>query len=323
MSRKSGLGFKNLSKYQPIEISNKISNNKLRKQQLHMNKQQNNKTGITKIEFESIMSENKLNNKLDNKQKKIIYNVPESDKITNFVNELLDKKIVGQELVNYIDLNCDNSNCNNSNSNNFNCNNLNGVDFLNGLLNINQQKNTLGSVVTLNTLDVSWIENNNLGLKKLFEKNIHEQIIGLIMIQNYCEKNNFMKIQYKNKLVYLIRILFHLFFIFEIFEEEAYWGWQEYIENTNKIDESTKKILLIQTTDFFMILKTTFNDEDYENNEKNLNNENNFNNKKKHDYDNKNDYDDHDDIDDEIDDENKFDKTFDVPEEQDYNLDDI
>lgn len=225
---------------QSIEITNKISKNKLKKQHKHEKKQENIDLGITDIEFESIMADNEIDNK-NISDKIYFYKIPEISDVTNYVKELLNKKILGQELLNYIELN------NNS---------LNGVELLNGLLNHNFE-----------ITDITWFDLNKYGLvlKKLFESKIDDQLIGLLMIQNYCSKYNFPKIEYRNKSIYLLKILFQLFFTYDIFDEETYWKLQDYNDNNDNIDNNTKKLLLIQTAEFFILLKTVFTDEDYEN----------------------------------------------------------
>jgi hypothetical protein len=112
------------------------------------------------------------------------------------------------------------------------------------------------------------MENNfyGLGLKLLFENNKHDQIIALLMIQNYSQIHNFIKITYKSNSPYLIRMMFQLLFTYDIVEEETYWEWEEYIQTSNDFDENTIKKILLQTTEFFMILKTVFYDDDNQEN---------------------------------------------------------
>ena len=84
------------------------------------------------------------------------------------------KNIFGQELVDYIKLN-------------HNC--LTGLELLTGLL--KQQLDTF------DISDMTWFKQDKYGsgLKKLFESNTQDQIIGLLMFQNYCSKYKFPKIE--------------------------------------------------------------------------------------------------------------------------------
>ena len=235
----SGRKIRILGGPQPIEISKKISKNKLRKQQKQSKQQEDVDLGVTNEEFKSLMAENEMENKKLQKKKTVLYKIPESNNLTNFVSELLDKKIIGQELVDFIEKNKNSSN---------------GIDLLNGIL-----------IKQSDISNLEWLksENYGLGLKQLFDSNIHDQVIGLLIVQNYCSRNQFPKIMYKNSSTYLIRILFQLLFIFDIFEEETYWKWQDYIQENDEFTEDVKKTLSIQTTEFFIILKTVFTEEDY------------------------------------------------------------
>ena len=309
-----GYTLKSFGAPQPIDITNRISKNKLRKEKKQSKKVENNDLGITDAEFESMMAENENENENENEIKnslntkanaKISYKIPESIDVNTFVKELLNKKnIIGQELVNYIELN---NNC------------LNGIELLNGLLKSQSDMSDKS--------DMSWFgdEKYGLGLKKLFEFNIHDQIIGLLMLQNYCMILNFPKIQFKNNSIYLIKGLFQLFFTRDIFDEEAYWKWQEYIDDNSQFDNELKKKLSIQTAEFFIILKTVFIDEDYENENENKEDEQNQNNNAKQT--NKNFKQElnkqslsNEELDEESDNSNNSQG---VPEEQDFNLDDI
>ena len=263
LNSSKGYKLKVFGKPEPIQITNKISKNKLRKQQIQKKEQKNNDSGITDAEFESMMAENDYENENKNQYNKITtkntnnkkykYEIPELDDVTGFVKELLNKNITGQELVDYIE------------SNYYA---LNGIELLKGLLKSQLDISDIS--------DISWFrqEKYGLGLKKLFESNIHDQVIGLLMFQNYCSLHQFPKIQYKNKPIYLLKALFQLFFTYNIFEEEAYWGWQEYIDDNNEINDELKKTLSIQTAEFFIILKTVFTEEDYKNEEEGEENKN-------------------------------------------------
>jgi hypothetical protein len=280
---------------EPIQITNKVSKNQLKKQQKQGKKQENINMGVSNKEFELMMAENDNENpnpntnpnSNTNPNAKITYDVPELNNIKENVKKLLEKNVLGQDLVKLIG-----------------SNDPNPIELLGGLL-----KSQLDSS---NIYDLSWFgqEKYGLGLKKLFESNIHDQTIGLLMIQNYCSIHLFPKIQYKNKLVYLLKVLFQLFFTYDIFEEEAYWKWQEYVDNNNKFNDELKKILLVQTSEFFIILKTVFTDEDYENEESNNKESNNKESDKKE-------------SDKKESDKKESDNSKDDLEEEDFNLDDL
>lgn len=246
------------NKQQSFEITSGISKNKLKKQ-YNTNNGKNKKNGkinsnITDKEFESIMNRNKMSvsEKSDiNNIKK--YNIPELNhaNISNHVKEILNKNLIGDELVYYLETNN---------------NRPNGIELLEGILTEQLDKFAdFTNIVNLNDLDIIWIQSDNYGrgLKYLFESNVRDQIVGLIMIQKFCSKLKFPKISFKNSSIFLIKILFQLFFTNDIFEEESYWNWQEYINDSNEFDDELKKILSIQTAEFFNILKTVFTDSDY------------------------------------------------------------
>lgn len=298
----SGRKIRTVGKPQPIQISKKISNNQLKKQLKQAKKQENEDLGLTNDEFESLMAENEFENKKLQKKKTFSYKIPEPNNLTTFVLDLLDKKIIGQELVDFIEKNK---------------NSLNGLELLNGLL----SKHT-----DISNLDWLKSENYGLGLKELFNSNTHDQIIGVLMIQNYCSRNQFPKITYKNNSTYLIRILFQLLFVFDIFEEETYWKWQDYIQETNEFTNDIKNLLSIQTTEFFNILKTVFTEEDYKNEDEKENEAGTGDGDGNENYDNPNINPNHikpvnsntqSSSDEESDNSNG------IPEEQDFNLDDL
>jgi len=300
------------NKQQSYEITTKISKNKLKKQQYN-NKTNSKvkstitddefKSNITDDEFKSIMNNDdskKPDTKFNNSRKK--YNVPNlnNTNINNQVREILNKNIKGDELLHTIEL-----------SHNY----PNGIELLEGIL-----------IELLNKFDtdISWVHLNNYGivLKKLFESNVDEQVIGLVMIHKYCSKCKFPKIIYKNSSIYLIKVLFQLFFTYDIFEEDSYWKWQEYINESDDFDNELKQTLAIQTAEFFNILKTVFTDVDYiqnsdpELNDSDLSSNPNYTNNNK-----QSNQDPDPDPDPEPEPNNNSD--FEIPEEQDYNLDEM
>jgi hypothetical protein len=233
-----------------------------------------------------MMEENNINLINENK---IIYKVPCSDDISEKVQKILDDGLIGEELNSYLE------NLNNK---------ISGSELLNGILKKYDDPNT-----------IKWFNSTEygLGLKYLLENNITDQVICLILIQNYCQKHGLIKIQYKNSQIYLIKLLFQLLFTNDIIDETAFLKWQENLDEIN-IDEKTKNLLIIQTTEFFMIFKTIFNEDEENTNELEENNKllnyqkNNIINDKDSDNEES---------------ENEEDDPFIVPEEQDYNLDDL
>lgn len=172
--------------------------------------------------------------------------------------------------------------------------------------------------------EYTWIElqEYGLGLKKLFEDDLEEQLLCLIAIQDYSILKGLPKIIYKNKEVYYIKLIFQLLFTYDIVDESVYWKWQDLMYEFTDIDEDVKNKIFIQTTDFFNILKMTFVDEDYENDDDNENtnanintNDDDFNNIEQKINQNKNEQDEKSET------ESEPDK-YAVPEEQDYYMDD-
>lgn len=286
--------FKNFGKNNSIQITTKISQKEIKKQKKNLSKQDSNITlGITDNEFDEMMKENELEQLVTKNN----YCIPVKFK-TDEVNTILSNGYLGEQLTYWFE----NEQIQ-----------ITGLDLLNGLF---EKYN--------DPVNINWINPNEYGLllKYLFENKMSEQLICLLMLQNFSKLYGFIKISYKNKQVYHVRILFQLFFTYEIIDESVYWKWQDYLDNMQEIDDNTKTSLAIQTCEFFMILKTIFeqdnDDEENNNNDQyipvnsnrlnNLNNENNKNNK-----------------DDEEDDEDKnleSDK-YNIPIEQDFNLDDL
>ena len=283
--------FKNFCNSNTISINSKISQKEIKKQKKQELKTNSLKNGISDTDFEKIMYEEKLIDKKLNINNK--YFLPDSNIISEKVKEIINNEIIGENLVKYLEL-LDEK--------------VNGLDLLNGILNKYEEPN-----------DISWLNMDMFGsgLKSLLENNITDQVKYLLTIQNYCKNKEFIKIQYKNSKTYQIKILFQLSFTNEIIDESSYWEWYEYLEQLEDMDENTKNIIFVQTTEFFIILKTIFNDEDEdEENEDNLNQKNKINNKKE--------------FEEEFEKDNtveefKKDKTIEdldeIPEEQDYNLD--
>lgn len=99
----------------------------------------------------------------------------------------------------------------------------------------------------------------------------------------------------------------------DIIDESVYWKWHELLSMFTDVNDEIKNKLCIQTTEFFNILKMTFTDEDYENNESDEDDEENNNNEDN----------DKQEADSEPEPEPETDDKYKVPEEQDWNMDDI
>lgn len=167
----------------------------------------------------------------------------------------------------------------------------------------------------------NWIKEYGDMLSKLLEDNYDEQLLCLLLIQNYSVQTNMPKITYKDKDIYYIKLIFQLMFTQDIIDESVYWKWNELLSMFTDVDDETKNKLCIQTTEFFNILKMTFTDEEYENtdgkNGENNNDENNNseNNNKHVQY--KQEYKE------ETKSDSEQETEYNVPEEQDWNMDDI
>ncbi len=286
--------FKNF-KTHPVEITNKISQKELKKNKNLKKNNLNNQ--VSDLEFEKLMDEN-------NKQSinyTFLNQIPKSNNITELTKNILNTNLKNNDLVIYLE------------------NQINkptSIEFLNGLL-----------YNKTNLFEINWLIQTEYGsvLKYLFNDDLDSQFLSLLMVQNYSKSLLYPKIEYKNSQKYLIRLLFQLLFTSEIVEESVYSRWETYLSETNEITEIEKQTLLIQTAEFLMIFKTTFNDEDYDDKNENNDNKNQYgkninytneitNNKEQEELE-------------ELEDieklDNEYDSAFDVPEEQDYNLDDI
>ena len=282
MSRSIG-SFKNM-KQQQIPITQKVSQNKLKKLNKTNNKNEKVDIGITDEDFEKMMEENNYSNNTTNSVK---YMIPNKDNLSEYVKNILNVNLLGSELESFVKTSKESSK-------------LYGPEYLTGLLE------------TIKETDLTWISLDKYGtlLKYLLEDNSDSQFISLLIIQDYVKKFGFTKITYKNTQIYQIKILFQLLFTNEIIDEPAYWKWQEYLAETNDLDEKTKNILVIQTNDFFQILNTVFEDEET-NGENEENDQMKFGKELNKPIKSKSD---------ESDESDKSDENFNVPVEQDYNL---
>lgn len=212
-------------------------------------------SNLSDKEFELLMEENCNINESTNDKKISLYTIPIFENKNKFLMQLLESKLLGTELKDFVNINYNNV-----------------QEF--GLLGLELLDTLLLSHTDPKELD--WIGEKQYGsvLEFLFENNIKEQVIALLMIQNYCKIHGFIKIPLKTSEAYLIRVMFQMFFTSGIIDESSYYKWQECLEE-NKIDEQTKKLLLVQTSEFFMILNTVFADDEDEDENENENNQNN------------------------------------------------
>ena len=221
------IGFKNLSIISNIPINTKQSQNKLNKKKklenspTKQNLKINNFIVSNNSKNELEVANNNLKNELDDFEDTIVLSCLDSGlkslQLENYINKLSNKPIASHFIKQI-------------------------------LLNLNESNS------------VKWCLLNEYGLaiKAILENNIKEQINTLNIIQNHCYKNNYPKIQVKDSQKYLIDLLFQLFFNQDIIDENSFYKWQDNLEldNFNKEISLSNKTALIQTTDFFMYLKT-------------------------------------------------------------------
>ena len=255
------------------------------------NKKNTNKSNrVSDDDFNELMKENVVEKK--NEVKLIDY----LNKITDseIVEQLIREQLMGEDLVIRIKSDM-----------------VSGSQLLKGILKkYNEPSN------------YDWVkpENYGLPLSSILSNNTKEQLMCLLLIQDYSRSLGFPKISFKDKQVYFIKTIFQLLFTYDIIEESTFWNWQDLLVEFVDVDEDTKNKICIQVSEFFNILKLTFTEEDYENkengeNEKNNNHQNINNNVLDKE------------IDKETDEEseqefNKKTDKYTVPEEQDWNIDD-
>lgn len=226
----------------PIQIKKNQNQNGLKKEMKKEKKNTKKNQCMSDVEFESLMSDNK-------KQELIKYNIPNLNEINTNAMKVYDTKLIGEEILEYIKEIDDKPNA---------CEFL--IIILSKISDIN---------------NIEWINMDKYGsiLKYLLENNLEEQFIFLLLIQKYCEENKFPKILIKNSEKYCINILFQKLFINDIIEETVYNKWEDNLDNIEGMTEKIKNTLIIQTTEFFMFLKTVFDDDNDDNNEKEKDNE--------------------------------------------------
>lgn len=243
----------------------------------------NNKlNNVSDNDFIELMKENKVEKKKEIKLSDYLDKIKDSE----IVEQLIQEQLIGEDLVCRIK-----------------SENITGSQLLKGILKkYNNQSN------------YNWIHLEQYGqsLAYLFSDNIKEQILCLLMIQDHSRYLGFPKITFKDKQVYYLKTIFQLLFTYDIIEESSFWKWQDLLIDIVDIDEDTKNKICIQTTEFFNILKMTFTDEDYEEKEEVIEENKKLNN---HNSDNKPSRES------DFDSEKESDK-YNVPEEQDYNMDD-
>jgi|688.fasta_scaffold448215_1 hypothetical protein len=278
-----------ITKSSQKEQKEQKKNQKLEKK--NADKPNNNKYCVSDNDFNELMRENETQKNQKNHTNLSDY----LSKVSNsqIANELIQKQIFGNDLVKKIQME-----------------NISGSELLKAILN-----------KYIDLENYTWIESNQYGasLEFLLKDNLDEQLLCLFVVQNHAYSHGFGKINYKNVQVYWLKVIFQLLFTNDIIDESTYWRWQDILVEIADLDENTKKTICIQTAEFFHILKITFTEEDYENEDtnkdENLKINPNLNkkeeNKKKKSY---------------GDLENKSDSESDkyiVPEEQDYNMDDL
>jgi len=263
-----------------LDIKSKSS----QKQQKKNNKATNtNSNVVTDNDFNKLMEEN---NNLKNNSVKLSDYLLKIDN-SEVAKKIIQEQIMGSDLVDRIKYE-----------------NITGTQLLKEILNKYSEPS-----------NYEWVEPNQYGLalEFLLKDNLKEQLLCLLLTQNYSNSLGFPKINYKNKQVYFLKMIFQLLFTYDIIDESVYWEWQEVLINIVDIDENTKSTICIQTTEFFNILKMTFTDEDYETNDNGENQNDNQNPQLKTEK--------SDESEDESESEPEPDK-YKVPEEQDYNMDD-
>lgn len=289
---KSSSYFKRNSNQQ-LNISSKVSQKELKKNK-KLQKNTNSNSNVSDNEFDRLMEDNDESNTLTNNisNENQIKLSSYLDKISDseIITQLIQEEIKGVELANRIKYE----------------NYITGSKLLNAILNKYKNPN-----------NYNWVNKEEYGeaLINLLEDNFEEQLLCLLVIQNYSTQIGLPKITSNDKDVYYIKLIFQLMFTKDIIDESIYWKWFELITNFTDISEDTKNKLCIQTSEFFNILKMVFNDEDYEP-------ENNKDESKKEpalelEPEPKQELEQEDESDSESEDE------FKVPEEQDWNMDDI
>lgn len=275
----SGSTYFKRNNVQQLTIKNKVSQKELKEQK------KNKKSNLTDNEFNKLMEENENENtKQDIHLSSYLNKIVESEYLT----KLIEEGIKENELITKIKFE-----------------NITGSQLLKAILNKYNDPNNL-----------NWVNADEYvkPLKCLLDNNLSEQLLCLLVIQDFCVRLSVSKIIYKNKEVYWIKLIFQLLFTQDIIEESVYWEWQELLNLFVDVNIDVKNKLCIQTAEFYNILKITFTDQDYEEENDingvketiNPNYNNSINNDEKE-------------LENVIDSEQ--DDKYKVPEEQDYNMD--
>lgn len=278
-----------------LDITIKPAKKDKNKKNSNNNLSSNKSNRVSDDDFNELMKENV------GEKKKLIKFSDYLNEITNseIVEQLIQEQVIGQDLVSRIGKE-----------------KISGSQLLKGILKIYNEPS-----------NYNWIqpENYGLALSSILANNMKEQLLCLLLILDYSKSFEFPKISYKDKQIYFVKTIFQLLFTYDIIEESTFWEWQDLLVNFVDIDENTKNKICIQTTEFFNILKMTFTDEDYENveneehNEKNISirnyNQNKLDNESDEEFDSLSDEETNKEL------NKKLDK-YQVPEEQDYNMDD-
>lgn len=226
---------------QQINITKKVSQKELKKNK------KSNSTNVSDMEFDKLMEESE-NVKILSKPSLNSYLTPITTPTTtttkfanienlNLIKQLVNEGTGGNQFIQKINLS-----------------DISGTQLLKQILDIYKPEK------------YNWIETDEYGdiLKNLLENDYTEQLYCLMIITDYSIRNGLKKISYKDSQVYWIKFIFQLLFMQDIIDESVYWNWQELMESLYDIDDEIKNKICIQLTDFFNILKLTFTDEDYE-----------------------------------------------------------
>lgn len=237
MNRSNTSSFFKRNQAQKLDITTKVSQKELKKNKKNQKNQSNN-TCVSDNDFDKLMEENspKMTPERFDSYLEKITNFVKSDILTQLVQE----GTGGDDLTNRLKYE-----------------NITGSQLLNAILEKYKLEN------------LSWMNKEEYGcmLYNLLEDNFQEQLLCLLVVQYHCIQNGMPKITYKDKHVYCIKLLFQLMFTHDMIDESVYWQWYELASTFVDIEEDTKNKICIQTTEFFNILKLSFTDEDYENNE--------------------------------------------------------
>lgn len=241
MNKHNTSSFFKRNQTQKLNITTKVSQKEFKKNKKNA---KNNTQSVSDNDFDKLMEENNLETTPERLNSYL-------SKITdsNILIQLVEEGIKGETLINKVKYE-----------------NVSGSQLLNTILKKYNKPDNL-----------SWLDKEEYGtiLSNLLDNNFQDQLLCLLLIQNHCIQIGMPKITFKDKQMYYIKLIFQLMFTQDMIDESVYWKWYELSPTFTDINEDTKNKICIQTTEFFNILKLSFIDEDYENNE----DENNKSNK--------------------------------------------